>query len=213
MDGKGKRKERIMYEYANHAEVERYRRFCSETLTSLCESLKEYDIIAQPVLVGSGARNMVTKNGDSPFDLDYNLVISKMSSAYEQDLFQLKNRIMTLLNNQFNSTFFSDAKDSTSVITSILHFQDTPQVQFSFDIGIVKKNSKGKWVRNGVDANSKSWTINNPAAGYKGSKSTGFKCFVLNNSSSSACGAYATITYQVKGQKEKTKKIKVYYVE
>ena len=143
----GERKEIIMYEYVNHAEVEKYREFCSKTLTSLCASLKEYDIIAQPVLIGSGARNLVTRNGDSPFDLDYNLVISKMSSTYQQDLFQLKNRIMTLLNSQFSQTLFSDAKDSTSVVTSILHFRDTPQVKFSFDIGIVTKNSQGNFCR------------------------------------------------------------------
>ncbi len=136
-----------MYEYVNRAEVKKYQEFCFKTLTSLCASLKEYDIIAQPVLIGSGARNLVTRNGDSPFDLDYNLVISKMSSTYKQDLFQLKNRIMTLLNSEFDQTLFSDAKDSTSVITSILHFQDTPQVKFSFDIGIVIKNSQGNFCR------------------------------------------------------------------
>ena len=54
---------------------------------------------------------------------------------------------MTLLNKQLEGTFFSDAKDSTSVITAILHFTDTPQVQFSFDIGIIKKNKQGNYCR------------------------------------------------------------------
>lgn len=136
-----------MYEFVNHAEVERYRKFCSQSLQSLCASLKEFNIIAQPVLIGSGAKNLVTRNGDAPFDLDYNLVISKMSPVYHQDLFQLKKTIMTLLNSQFEQTLFSDAKDSTSVITSILHFPDRPQVKFSFDIGIVMKNSQGNFCR------------------------------------------------------------------
>lgn len=136
-----------MYEYVNHAEVTRHQDFCSKTLTSLCASLKENDIIAQPVLIGSGARNLVTRNGDGPFDLDYNLVISKMSPVYSQNLFQLKNQIMLSLNRLLGDTFFSDAKDSTSVITAILHFKDAPRVQFSFDIGIVTKNSQGNYCR------------------------------------------------------------------
>ena len=136
-----------MYEYVNHAEVERYRKFCSQLLQSLCASLKEFNIIAQPVLIGSGAKNLVTRNGDAPFDLDYNLEITRLPSEYDHDLFALKNRVMTLLNKQLEGTFFSDAKDSTSVITAILHFADTPQVQFSFDIGIIKKNKQGNYCR------------------------------------------------------------------
>ena len=136
-----------MYEFVNHAEVTRYREFCSKTLISLCASLKEYDITAQPVLIGSGARNLVTKNGAGAFDLDYNLEIIRMPADYDHDLFSLKNRVMTLLNKQLERTYFSDAKDSTSVITAVLHFTDTPQVQFSFDIGIIKKNKQGNYCR------------------------------------------------------------------
>ena len=147
MDGMGKERNSIMYEYVNQAEVERYRKFCSETLLSLCASLKEDGITAQPVLIGSGARNLVTKNGNGTFDLDYNLEIIRLDPAYEKNLFTLKNRVMRSLNQLLGDTFFSDAKDSTSAITAILHFKDTPRVQFSFDIGIVKKNRQGNFCR------------------------------------------------------------------
>lgn len=136
-----------MYEFVNHAEVEQYQKFCSEKLQSLCATLKKDGITAQPILIGSGARNLVTRNGAGAFDLDYNLEIIRMPAEYDQDPFALKNRVMTLLNKQLERTYFSDAKDSTSVITAVLHFTDTPQVQFSFDIGIIKKNKKGNYCR------------------------------------------------------------------
>ena len=147
MGGKGKERNSIMYEYVNQSEVERYRKFCSEKLTTLCASLKKNGITAQPVLIGSGARNLVTRNGDGPFDLDYNLEITHLDTVYEKNLFDLKNRVMLSLNELLGGTFFSDAKDSTSAITAILHFSDTPRVQFSFDIGIVKKNRQGNYCR------------------------------------------------------------------
>lgn len=136
-----------MYEFVNHAEVEQYQKFCSEKLQSLCATLKKDGITAQPILIGSGARNLVTRNGAGAFDLDYNLEIIRMPAEYDQDPFALKNRVMTLLNKQLERTYFSDAKDSTSVITAVLHFTDTPQVQFSFDIGIIKKNKQGDYCR------------------------------------------------------------------
>ena len=136
-----------MYEFVNHAEVEQYQKFCSEKLQSLCATLKKDGITAQPILIGSGARNLVTRNGAGAFDLDYNLEIIRMPAEYDQAPFALKNRVMTLLNKQLERTYFSDAKDSTSVITAVLHFTDTPQVQFSFDIGIIKKNKKGNYCR------------------------------------------------------------------
>ncbi len=136
-----------MYEFVNHAEVEQYQKFCFGKLQSLCATLKKDGITAQPILIGSGARNLVTRNGEGAFDLDYNLEITRLPSEYDHDLFALKNRVMTLLNKQLKGTYFSDAKDSTSVITAILHFTDTPQVQFSFDIGIIKKNKQGNYCR------------------------------------------------------------------
>ena len=136
-----------MYEFVDHAEVEQYQKFCSEKLQSLCATLKKDGITAQPILIGSGARNLVTRNGAGAFDLDYNLEIIRMPAEYDQDPFALKNRVMTLLNKQLEGTYFSDAKDSTSVITAVLLFTDNPQVQFSFDIGIIKKNKKGNYCR------------------------------------------------------------------
>ena len=109
--------------------------------------LKEKGISAQFTLVGSGARNMVTRNGDGPFDLDYNLEIIKASEEYWSDLRHLKDTIRILLDKAEKLNCFSESQDSTSCLTALLHFKDDPTVKFKFDIAIVSRNSKGKLCR------------------------------------------------------------------
>ena len=105
--------------------------------------LKGKGISAQFTLVGSGARNMVTRNGNGPFDLDYNLEIIKATDEYLDDLRYLKNTVRILLNKVIGQTRFRDSKDSTSCLTAILLFRDNSAVEFKFDVAIVKRNSKG----------------------------------------------------------------------
>ena len=139
-----------MYEYVVDKEVKRYRSDCSNTMEQLRDLLNEkYDINTQFSLVGSGgdSRNMVTRNGDGPFDLDYNLVIISMPNEYWNNLKMLKDRVRDSLNKVVDNTWFSDGKDSRSVITSILHFKDSPEVEFSFDIAILARNSNGNYCR------------------------------------------------------------------
>ena len=106
--------------------------------------LKEKGISAQFTLVGSGARNMVTRNGDGPFDLDYNLEIIKAPEEYWNDLRSLKNTIRILLDEAAGLKCFSESQDSTSCLTALLHFRDEPAIKFKFDVAIVSRNSKGK---------------------------------------------------------------------
>jgi len=106
--------------------------------------LKEKGISAQFTLVGSGARNMVTRNGDGPFDLDYNLEIIKASEEYWNDLRHLKDTIRILLDKAEKLNCFSESQDSTSCLTALLHFKDEPAIKFKFDVAIVSRNSKGK---------------------------------------------------------------------
>lgn len=135
-----------MYELIDEAESRRYRNECSDVLTEACAALRERGINAQFVLVGSGARNLVTRNGNGPYDLDYNLEIINADAAYKNDLHRLKETVRTELN-KANGFDFSDAHDSTSVLTCLLHFNDTPTLQFSFDVAIVARNSKGTLCR------------------------------------------------------------------
>ena len=139
-----------MYEYVVDKEVKRYRSDCSNTMEQLRDLLNEkYDINTQFSLVGSGgdSRNMVTRNGDGPFDLDYNLVIISMPNEYWNNLKMLKDRVRDSLNKVVDNTWFSDGKDSRSVITSILHFKDSTEIEFSFDIAILTRNSNGNLCR------------------------------------------------------------------
>ena len=94
--------------------------------------LKEKGISAQFTLVGSGARNMVTRNGDGSFDLDYNLEITKASEEYWNDLRHLKDTIRILLDKAEKLNCFSESQDSTSCLTALLHFKDDPTVKFQF---------------------------------------------------------------------------------
>lgn len=139
-----------MYKYVVEREIKRYRSHCSNIMEQLRDMLNEkYDINTQFSLVGSGgdSRNMVTRNGDGSFDLDYNLVIISMPNAFWDNLKRLKDTVRDSLNRIVGNTWFSDGKDSRSVITSILHFKDSPKVEFSFDIAILAKNSNGNLCR------------------------------------------------------------------
>lgn len=136
-----------MYRLVDKVECKRYRTDCSKILKEVCELLGEKGISAQFTLVGSGARNMVTQNGNGPFDLDYNLEIVKAPDKYWNDLRNLKNTVRILLDKAEGLHCFSESQDSTSCLTALLHFKDEPTVKFSFDVAIVTKNSKGKLCR------------------------------------------------------------------
>lgn len=149
----------MSYEYVSEREVKPYRNECSRILTELRDYLNEkYDIVTQFFLVGSGnrARNLVMRNGNAPFDLDYNLMIIRMPEELWNNLPVLKNRVRDSLNqilrryksNVIRGGTFSDGKDSTSVITALIY---TPsilsQVAFSFDIAILAKDDEGIFYR------------------------------------------------------------------
>ena len=139
-----------MYEYVESGEVKRYRSCCSKIMEEVRDDLYDsFGINTNFSLVGSGgdARNMVTRNGNAPFDLDYNLYIISMPDEFWNDLSKLKETVRCSLNKAVNGSFFTDGKDSTSVITSILHFKGSPNVEFSFDVAILTKNSNGNYCR------------------------------------------------------------------
>ncbi len=151
-----------MYEFVEESVIKPYRQSCSNDLTQLRDALKEeYDIITQFSLVGSGSdsRNMVTRNGNGPFDLDYNLQILSMPNKYWNDLRNLKETIRRTLNKIVEHDWFSDSKDSTSVLTTILHFENSPQFNFSFDVAILARNSQENWCR--LVHNKNAWGVGN----------------------------------------------------
>lgn len=136
-----------MFVFVNESECRRYRSDCSLTLKRLCSMLDDKGITAQFTLIGSGARNMVTRNGNGPFDLDYNLEIVKAPDEYWKDLCHLKDTVRSSLDKAAGLKCFSESQDSTSCLTALLHFKDTPTVEFRFDVAIVYRNREGTLCR------------------------------------------------------------------
>lgn len=136
-----------MIRIVDEAECKRYRLDCSNVLKRVCSMLNERGITAKFTLVGSGARNMVTRNGEGAFDLDYNLEIIKALDEYWDDLRYLKNTVRILLDKASGLRCFSESQDSTSCLTALLHFKDEPTVKLSFDVAIVTRNAKGTLCR------------------------------------------------------------------
>ena len=150
-----------MYAFVYESESKRYRNWCSRMLTITREDLKSKEITVQFSLVGSGKRNMITRNGDGPYDLDYNLEVIRAPKEYWQNLSRLKETIRVSLNKACNVyDGFTDAKDSTSVLTSIWHFDDESTVNFSFDVAIVARNENGTLMRLIHNKNAWGFTYN-----------------------------------------------------
>ncbi len=150
MEARADRRKTMAYEYVKDWEIRPYRSSCSRTLVKLRDLLnEEYGIITQFSLVGSGSHshNLVMRNGNGPFDLDYNIIIIRMPEKYWNNLKLLKDTVRNSLNRVVRNEFFTDGKDSTSVITALLYFKDSPQVEFSFDIAILAKNRAGNYCR------------------------------------------------------------------
>ena len=149
----------MAYEYVSEKEVKPYRSECSRILTKLRDYLnKKYGIITQFFLVGSGshARKLVMRNGNAPFDLDYNLMVVRMPEEYWHNSRYLKNKVRDSLNLVLRESAsctvrggkFSDGKDSTSVITALMYTPDIlSQVAFRFDIAILARDEDGTYYR------------------------------------------------------------------
>ena len=99
----------MAYKFVYESEAKRYRSDCSDcsdVLKETCELLKEKDISAQFSLIESGARNMITRNGEDPYDLDYNLLIMKAEERCWNDLRLLKETVRNALNRAERRDFF-----------------------------------------------------------------------------------------------------------
>lgn len=137
-----------MYKLVNDAEIKPYRKFCTDTLVVLRDNLNhKYEIKTEFYLVGSGAKNLVTRDGNAPFDLDYNLRILEMPTDFWNNLKKLKDTVRNELNKIVGDTLFSDGQDSKSVITSNLILINEPNKLFSFDIAIMAKMENGNLCR------------------------------------------------------------------
>ncbi len=123
---------------------------CQNLLNPLLQELKNLGIEAKLYLVGSGKHSIVMQlviDGEKKaFDIDFNLEITleDLPKKY-RELEYLKETIRSTLNKILHKTdYFSDGRDSTSVLSVPVHFEDDlTKTKFSFDIAIVSRNKNG----------------------------------------------------------------------
>ncbi len=142
-----------MYKLVDPKIVKPYKIFCSDTLNQLKNILRNnYDIECKFRLIGSGSKDIVTQNGNEPFDLDYNLYITRFPHGFDPNtsikMKWLKDTIRNELNKLLGDEGFKDAQDSTSVLTARRFLTRDPQKKlFSFDVAILAKNTDGEYCR------------------------------------------------------------------
>ena len=137
-----------MYEYVDGKLVQRYDRKCRKILEKLRQVLREeYGIDCQISLVGSGARNRVTRNGNGPFDLDYNLILQSYPKEFDHDLGRLKRVIRETIDSISRDVNFFPGKDSRSVVTMLLASPVSKAPVFHADLAILSKNIEGDFQR------------------------------------------------------------------
>ena len=59
----------------------------------------------------------------------------------------MKDTIRVLLDRAAGMKCFSESQDSTSCLTALRHSKDESKIEFSFDVAIVTRNSKGNFCR------------------------------------------------------------------
>ena len=136
-----------MYHYVEDKEfLKRAKSFCSDVLKDLGAELRDKkEMNTQFFLVGSGARNMITQNGNGKIDFDYNI---NVLSASDWNGKSIKETIRKTFNKVLSSYNLSDCEDSTSSLTTKpIYFEDEPEIKFSIDVAIVTKNANEQWQR------------------------------------------------------------------
>ena len=87
-------------------------------------------------LVGSGAKNLITRNGNQSPDVDFNLVILDMNGNYKES--DIKDYIKRHLDNVLSEKGHRcGSSDSTSALT-IKSVPASKNVVFSIDVAIIK---------------------------------------------------------------------------
>ena len=94
------------------------RRFCSDIVNQLVQTINnEGFLTVKAHLIGSGAKNLITQNGNEPIDLDYNLVVINS----EWDIYDCK-KIKEYIKEKFNYVLENndehDCNDSKSCLST-----------------------------------------------------------------------------------------------
>ena len=137
----------MYHEIEDKVFLHKIRQFCGEIMKELCVELKgNYDIGTVPVLIGSGAKNLILQNENEPIDLDYNLVIKR--NAYSDNEKEIKDAVQNCFNRVLRAYKQRDCDDSKSCLTSkLITLSEYPYIKFSIDVGIIDEDEDGSWYR------------------------------------------------------------------
>lgn len=158
MGGMGEERDPDMYSYVPRATVRPARKVCTAFLTSVRGRLRAEGINAQISSVGSAKHNMVTRDGDQPFDLDYDVLIS--SPGIGQGA--LKETVLAAVRKAAPAYGFRKVQDSTSAITCIHRRDGTDAIDFHLDIGIIVMRDEDTGCRLIHDKDRNTYFLNEP---------------------------------------------------
>ncbi len=137
-----------MYHYVEDKEfLKRMRSRCSDMVNQVVQLInKEKKYSVKMELVGSGANNLVTQNDQSAVDLDYNLIILKTDEDINDGKI-IKEYVRKVFNVILNKNNLKDCNDSTSCLTTKEICFKGETNYFSIDLAIIRKSSKGNWLK------------------------------------------------------------------
>lgn len=138
-----------MYKFIEDKDfLKRMRHSCSDIVNKLVVAINNEDFLTvQAHLIGSGAKNLITQNGNEDIDLDYNLVI--INSSWDiKDCKRIKEYIKEKFNDVLKNNGLGACSDSKSCLsTKKMHFEGDNAIKFSIDLAIVCEDQDGAWHR------------------------------------------------------------------
>lgn len=129
-----------MYHYIQDKEfLKRMKRTCSDIVNQLVQAINNDSVMTvKAYLVGSGAKNLIIQNGNSPVDLDYNICIISTESIDINDGHRIKEYIRKQFNRILKENNWGDCQDSKSVLTTgRVFFKQGNKTEFSIDLAII----------------------------------------------------------------------------
>lgn len=139
-------KEDNMYHYIEDKHfLKQMRRDCSDIVNQLVQSINNDGMLSVEMeLVGSGARNLITQNGDQPIDLDYNLFITDFLALQMNDGKIIKDYVKERFDAVLDRNGWGTSEDSTSALsTKLRHYKTGNRTEFKIDLGIVHNSPFG----------------------------------------------------------------------
>lgn len=128
-----------MYKYVPNTHINHYKAYCQDILDQLQRKLrKEHSIRMHSVLIGSGATNMVTKNGKAGFDLEYNLILTAVPRRLDRSPGELKDLIRETFEALVTDKYSAE-QGSPSSITYRFHSMNGKRTEFCFDVSLIRK--------------------------------------------------------------------------